>query len=82
MSTPARQSSFRNAPPCSAIELGLQRFLVFLAVRTVTGPLSLELHGRALCAVCLDRYITNPFGNAPSWFLHCLIFRSFDHENN
>jgi len=45
-------------------------------------PLRLERHGRALCAVCLDRDIAQTFGNAQSWFLHCVIFRSFDQENN
>ena len=39
-----------------SVKLGLQRLLIFLAVRTMASALRLERHRRALCAVCLDWY--------------------------
>jgi hypothetical protein len=61
------------------IKLGLQRFLILLAVRAVTGPLRPERHGRALCAVGRDRDVSQPFRNAQSWLLR---HPTFNQENN
>jgi len=52
------------------IELGLQRLLILFAAWAMTGPLRLERHGRALCAVGLDRDVSQPLRNAQSWLLH------------
>ena len=46
------------------VKLGLQRLLIFLAVRAMTSPLRLERHRRAVCAVGLDRDVSQPFVTA------------------
>ena len=74
MSTPAHSSSLRMHRLRVRIKLGLERLLRLLAVRTMTASPGLERYGRAECAVCLDRDIAQPFGNAQSWLLQGLIF--------
>ena len=56
------------------VKLGLQRLLILLAVRAMTSPLRLEPRRRALCAMCLDWDVAEPFRNAQSWVLHSLTF--------
>lgn len=46
------------------IKLGLQRLLILFAVWAMTRPLRLERNRGALCAVCLDRDVRQPFRNA------------------
>ena len=65
---------FRNAPPPAVpIQLGLQRLLILLVVRKMTGPCALNDRQGTVCSEPRAGY-RQPFRDAHRWHLHCLSF--------